>query len=160
MKYKPKIRRWKGLHCFHLYVKCRGPLCVSPGSVTVPEGGLCSDRAQTTLPVSLWSPHAPCSRVPSPPSKHAACLSLVLLLAPGLCPPRHPLHAQGSLDTAHFTLTLASLPLGVASWGGEGLPRSSKVLAGRSRILFGGTSWAPGAPWPCAGQEFNNCLLN
>lgn len=61
----------------------------------------------------------PCSRVPSPPSKHTACLSLILLLAPGLCPPRRPLHARGSLDTAHFTLTLASLPLGVVSWGGE-----------------------------------------
>lgn len=102
----------------------------------------------------------PCSRVPSPPSKHTACLSLILLLAPGLCPPRRPLRARGSLDTAHFTLTLASLPLGVVSWGGEGLPHSSKVLAGRNRILFSGTSRAPGAPWPCAGQEFNNCLLN
>lgn len=89
----------------------------------------------------------PCSRVPSPPSKHTACLSLILLLAPGLCPPRRPLHAQGSLDTAHFTLTLASLPLGVVSWGGEdslAVPKCSPVgtvscpVAHRGRLVLRG----------------------
>ena len=114
-------------------------LSVSPQLCHSDRVGHRSYRAPTTFPISLWSPRpqqAPC--LPFPPS-----------------PPGCPV-SQGSPGTARCAL--APLSHGF-SWGGEGRPAGCTVLTARSHISFG-TSWAPGALRPCAGQEFNTCLLN
>lgn len=122
-----------------VYAPSTEGLSVSPRLCHSHRVGHCSDRAPTTLPISLWSPHpqqAPC--LPFPPS-----------------PPGCPI-SQGSPGTARCLL--APLPR-VFSWGDEGHPPGSTVLTARNHISFG-TSWAPGARRPCARQEFNTCLLN
>lgn len=122
-----------------IYAPSAEGLSVSPRLCPSHRVGHRSDGAPTTLPISLWCPRPQqASCLPFPPS-----------------PPGCPV-SQGSPGTARCLL--APLPH-VFSWGDEGRPPGSTVLAARNHISFG-TSWAPGARRPCAGQEFNTCLLN
>lgn len=123
-----------------VYAPSAEGLSVSPRLCHSDRVGHRSDGALTTLPISLWSPRP--QQAPCLPFPHS--------------PPGCPLVSQGSPGTARCTLTPLSH---VFSWGGEGRPPGSIVLTARSHILFG-TSWAHGALWPCAAQEFNTCLLN
>lgn len=108
----------------------RASLCL-PGSITVTEW----DTAQTGP-----RPPSPSPSGPHAPSRHLACPSLLPL--PGVLSARAA-QAQLAVRWPHCHVGLAG----------------STVLTARSHISFS-TSWAPGALRPCAGQEFNTCLLN
>lgn len=130
------LREGKEHHCSRICARSTGPLCVSPGSVTVRVGHR-SDRAPTTFP-SPSGPHT---------GKHPACLSLP-------SPPGCPISQGPARGTARCLLA----PLPVCSAGEtEDTTPGSTVLTARNHLIR--YIMGSGARRPCARQEFSHMFV-